>query len=123
MNAFKWWVARTLGIPVVTKELLLQMKSLDFVPDGQETVRPETLKFRKTGECEFFQCCQMVGTDAQSGPFYCGQIAHAVVGTQEDGFIGLCKGHLERPNRVLFWATINAKHNLERIIRSQTTTS
>jgi hypothetical protein len=77
----------------LTKEEAKRLRR-DFVPDG-ERVDIRTLKFRRTGAGEVFQCCAQSGHDVQSGPIYCGDVAEYVALT-ERGVVGLCQGHARR---------------------------
>jgi len=61
----------------LTKEKAQKFIEDDFIPNGR-VVDINDLRFRKTTEHEVFRCCAQTGSDSQSGPFYCGEIAEWV---------------------------------------------
>lgn len=110
MWRFACRIARILGLPVVSRELLQRYKQGDFIPDGEEVV-VGTLQFRHTHSHELFQCCEMTGYDVQSGPYYCGQLATVVAGNTRS-YVGLCERHARGCRPQVRRATLNAKYSL-----------
>ena len=69
----------------------------DFIPGGSTVSLDELrqLEFRETTENEVYQCCAQTGTDIQSGPGYCGDIAEFVAFFDDGEVIAMCgkRGH------------------------------
>lgn len=112
MKNFLNVLALMVGARVVSPKMLELYKDGDFIPDGESIASKELIgKFRPTTPFDVYQCCHWVGSDIQSGPYYCGRIATQVVGTR-DKHIGLCKKHAHRCGSNLRWATPKAKDSL-----------
>ena len=110
MGTLANWIALAIGADVATKSLLRKYQGNDFIPKG-DPVQRDSLDFRATGIFELFQCCHPTGSDIQSGPYYCGEIAELVVGNRRE-YVGLCEKHANNCQPILRWATPDSKDNL-----------
>ncbi len=81
------------GYRVIRAESVKDIRYCDFIPRG-ESVDITSLVFQPAGVDINF-CCQGVGNDIQSGPYYCGDIATVVAHIDTGGTVGLCKKHVK----------------------------
>ena len=80
----------------ITKTEARELLKGDFIPDGK-AVDISKLMFRRTTEEEIYRCCCRMGSDCQSGPYYCGKLGEWVHEAEpENGLINilvLCERH------------------------------
>jgi hypothetical protein len=91
----------------LTKEAIRSF-SREFFPRGK-TVKTCDWNFRRTEEDEIYRCCLSIGSDSQSGPFFCGKVADYVAFPEEDGAVvgaaALCESHFESSWRTNYLQT------------------
>jgi hypothetical protein len=80
----------------MTKEDAKERLARDFMPNGKRIDDISSLKFVETGPFEIYRCCCRIGSDPQSGPFYCGDVADFKAFVGDGSMVSVCQKHFER---------------------------